>query len=162
MLLPLKIWENRKTHLHWGSETNFNGAATVANGGSKLLTNVWAAGYWSWLFSFTSVRWWRQRLWWEALQESTNNRFLSMLHHLLTLQLHSSFAIKPNGIWVSWWFSRLKVQTIQLWYCTKSSSRVARLSVSFLWPPYLLALSIRTVQWSRNVTNVILEKTNIV
>lgn len=35
-------------------------------------------------------------------------------------------------------------------------------SLSFLWPPRLLLLSIRTIQWGRNVTNVILEKTYIV
>lgn len=63
----------------------------------------------------------------ELLRGSRNNNILSQPSYLLTLYIHSSFANKVNGSWVSMLFSRLKRENIKLWYCVKSCSCVARL-----------------------------------
>lgn len=134
--------KKKTPHFNWSCETIFNGASTAAD------TNIWDAGWLMYInkgycWSFSSMKrvmaatsW--QCFWWERLQESTNNHFLSVLRFLLTLHIHSSFAIKPNGIWVSWWFSRLK--EYKPYSCgTKSCSHVLHVfCLSFLWPPHLL------------------------
>ena len=103
IFFSLKAWQNRKKK-NWSSETNFNGASTVVDQTAKKHINcrttdvpkVKASGG---LFP-------RQA--WDGdssrtvplVGDSSSNRSCPC-HKLLTL-IHSSFAIQPNGMCVSW------------------------------------------------------------